>query len=43
MSELNEFEPRLISTKNRFQLSVGLNFETMNTIICGTNHIWAVA
>ena len=41
MSELNEFKPRFISTKNRFQLSVGLNFEAMNTILSGTNHIWA--
>ena len=26
-SEFNEFEPRLKSAKNRFQLSVGLNLE----------------
>ena len=38
--ELNEFEPRLIYTKNWFELSAGLNLETLNTIIRGTNHIW---
>ena len=32
-SEFNEFEPRLRSSKNRFQLSAGLNFETLNTIL----------
>ena len=33
-SEFNEFEPRLKSLKNRFQLSAGLNLETyaLNTI-----------
>ena len=30
---------RLKSPKNRFQLSAGLNLETMNTILSGTNHI----
>ena len=25
--------------KNRFQLSAGLNLETLNTILSGTNHI----
>ena len=35
----NEFEPRLKSAKNLFQLSAGLNLETLNTILCGTNHI----
>ena len=38
-SEFNEFEPRLKSDKNRFQLSVGLNLETLNTNLSGTNHI----
>ena len=39
-SEFNKFEPRLKSTKNRFQLSVGLNLlETVNMILSGTNHI----
>ena len=38
-SEFNEFEPRLKSAKNRFQLSAGLNLETLNTILSGTNSI----
>jgi len=38
-SEFNEFEPRLKSAKNRFQLSAGLNLETLNKILCRTNHI----
>ena len=37
--EFNEFEPRLKSTKNRFQLSAGLNLETLNTILSRTNYI----
>ena len=37
-SEFNEFEPRLKSAKNRFQLSAGLNLETLNTILSGTHH-----
>ena len=35
-SEFNEFEPRLKSAKNRFQLSAGTNFETLNKILSGT-------
>ena len=31
VSEFNEFEPRLKSAKNRFQLSAGLNLEKLNT------------
>ena len=31
--EFNEFEPRLISAKNRFQWSASLNLETLNTIL----------
>ena len=38
-SEFNEFNPRLKSPKNRFQLSAGFNFEKYNTILSGTNHI----
>ena len=38
-SEFKEFEPRLKSAKNWFQLSAGLNLETLNPILCGTNHI----
>ena len=34
-SEFNEFEPRLKSAKNRFQL----NRKTLNRILSGTNHI----
>ena len=40
MSEFNEFEPRLKSAKNRFQLSAGLNLETLNTILSETNSIF---
>ena len=39
VSEFNEFEPRLKSAQNRFQLSAGLNLETFNTILSETNHI----
>ena len=39
LSEFNEFEPRLKSAKNQFQLSAGLNLEKLNTILSGTNHI----
>ena len=39
VSEFNEFEPRLKSAKNRFQLSAGLNLETLNTILSETNDI----
>ena len=39
VSEFNEFEPRLKSAKNRFQLSTGLNLETLNTILSETNSI----
>ena len=38
-SEFNEFEPRLKSAKNRFQLSAGLNLETLNAILSEINHI----
>ena len=38
-SEFNEFEPRLKSAKNRFQLSAGLNLEKLNTILSETNHV----
>ena len=43
MSEINEFEQRLKSAKNKFQLSTGLNLETLNTILSETNNIWAAA
>ena len=43
MSEINEFEQHLKSAKNKFQLSTGLNLETLNTILSETNNIWAAA
>ena len=33
MSEFNEFKPRLKPSKNRFQLSAGLNLEKLKSII----------
>ena len=38
-AEFKEFEPRLKSAKTRFKLSAGLNLETFDTILSGTNHI----
>ena len=43
LSEFNEIKPRLKSPQTRFQLSAGLNLEKLNTILSGTNHIWAAA
>ena len=37
--KFNEFEPRLKSTQNRFQLGTGLNLETLNKILSESNHI----
>ena len=37
--EFNEFKPRFKSAKTRFKSSAGLNLETFNTILSGTNHI----
>ena len=37
--EFKEFEPRFKSAKTRFKLSAGLNLETFDTILSGTNHI----
>ena len=34
-SELNEFESRLKSAKNQFQLSSCLNLETLNALLSG--------
>jgi len=42
-AELKEFEPRLKSAKTWFKLSAGLNLETFDTILSGTNHILAAA
>ena len=38
VSEVNAFNP-LKSPKNRFQLSIGLNFENFNTNLSGLNKI----
>ena len=37
--EFTEFEPRFKSTKTRFKVNAGLNLETFDTILGGTNHI----
>ena len=39
VSEFNEFEPRLKSVKNRFELSAGLILEKLNTILIGMSDI----
>ena len=38
-AEFKEFEPQFNSAKTRFKLSAGLNLETFDTILSGTNHI----
>ena len=43
VSEFNKSKPRLKFPKNQFQLIAGLNLEKLNTILSGTNHIWAAA
>ena len=37
--EFKEFEPRFKSAKTRFKVSAGLNLETFDTLLSGTNHI----
>ena len=37
--EFKEFKPRFKSAKTRLKLSAGLNLETFDTILSGTNHI----
>ena len=37
--EFKEFEPRFKSAKTRFKLSAGINLETFDIILSGTNHI----
>ena len=37
--EFKEFEPWFKSAKTRSKLSPGLNLETFDTILSGTNHI----
>ena len=37
--EFKEFEPWFKSAKPRYKLSAGLNLETFDTILSGTNHI----
>ena len=39
VAEFKEFEPRFKSAKTRVKLSAGLNLETFDTILSGTNHI----
>ena len=39
MAEFKEFEPRFKSAKTRFKLNAGLNLETFDTILSGTNNI----
>ena len=41
--EFKEFEPRFKSAKPRFKLSAGLNNETFDTILSGTNPIQTAA
>jgi len=36
--EFKEFYPRFKSAKTRFKLSAGLNLETFDTNLSGTNH-----
>ena len=37
--EFKEFEPRFKTAKPRFKLNAGLNLETFDTILSGSNHI----
>ena len=37
--EFKEFKSRFKSVKTWFKLSAGLNIETFDTILSGTNHI----
>ena len=37
--EFKEFEPRFKSVKAQVKFSAGLNLETFDTILSGTNHI----
>ena len=41
--EFKEFEPRFKSAKTRFKLSAGLNLETFDTILSGTNPFYTAA
>ena len=41
--EFTELQPRFKSDKTRFKLSAGLNLETFDAILSGTNHIKAAA
>ena len=38
-AEFKEFELRFKSAKTRVKLSAGLNLETFDTILSGTNHL----
>ena len=37
--EFNEFKSRFKSAKTQFKLTTGLNLETFDTMLSGTNHI----
>ena len=37
--EFKELEPRFKSAKTQFKLSAGLNLETFDPVLGGTNHI----
>ena len=37
--EFKEFEPQFKSVKTQFKLSAGLNLETFDTSLSGSNHI----
>ena len=41
--EFKEFEPWFKSAKTRFKFSTGINLETFDTILSGTNHIETAA
>ena len=41
--EFKEFKPRFKSAKTRYKLSIGLNLKLFDTILSGTNHIYAAA
>ena len=41
--EFKEFELRFKSGKTRFKLSAGLNLETFDNILSGTNQIYTAA
>ena len=40
VSEFKQLKPHRWTTKNRFQLSAGSNFEKLTKILGGTIHVW---